>query len=454
MAVRQYVGARYVPKFYQNSQNPLSSEWEGNKAYEALTIVTYNNSSYTSKIPVPAGIGNPAQNPTYWVVTGNYNAQVEQYRQETETTKTDLTEQMNILKSETEQSVQQLQNSVDKKQSKRSFLLIGDSLSSGYSPSETSEPRTHGWAYKAKIDLEQAGATVYNYTDLPSTETVGTGFAEGGWERFLQSIHNNSTINDNNITDIVVFGGSNELSYDETTIRTHIDNFMKMANQYFPLAHVRLGIVAVCAERLSDKGIPSIYRSEITKCGGEYVEGTYYLMRLKDSNYVNSDRTHPTNAGYDYFYPMILRFIISSSAKFEYVAYGNTPFSSSPSSILFEVYPNYKCTQDGIFFKPGSKGNANPVLSYSSPITLTSSGAVNVSVKTGSPVVLNSPSNTIYPVKQAFMSGHYTMVLNLTNTEWDNETYNIYGVFYEASGSPASTYSGYLLTATDWYKLC
>lgn len=83
MAVRQYVGARYVPKFYQNSQNPLRSDWESNKAYEALTIVQYNNSSYTSKIPVPTGIGNPAQNPTYWVNTGDYNAQVEQYRQET-----------------------------------------------------------------------------------------------------------------------------------------------------------------------------------------------------------------------------------------------------------------------------------------------------------------------------------------------------------------------------------
>lgn len=91
MAVRQYVGARYVPKFYQNSQNPLSSEWEGNKAYEALTIVQYNNSSYTSKIPVPAGIGNPAGNPTYWVNTGDYNAQIEQYVNEVTDVKNDIT---------------------------------------------------------------------------------------------------------------------------------------------------------------------------------------------------------------------------------------------------------------------------------------------------------------------------------------------------------------------------
>lgn len=68
MAVRQYIGARYVPK--------LEGEWTNNTEYEALTIVTYNNASYTSKIPVPANIGNPLDNPTYWVCTGNYNAQM------------------------------------------------------------------------------------------------------------------------------------------------------------------------------------------------------------------------------------------------------------------------------------------------------------------------------------------------------------------------------------------
>lgn len=73
--IRQYVGARYVPKF----ADPTA--WTSGTSYEALTIVTYNNSSYTSKMPVPATVGNPADNPDYWALTGNYNAQVEEYRQ-------------------------------------------------------------------------------------------------------------------------------------------------------------------------------------------------------------------------------------------------------------------------------------------------------------------------------------------------------------------------------------
>ena len=83
--VRQYVGARYVPKF----ADPTA--WASGTSYEAMTIVTYNNSSYTSKITVPATVGNPADNPDYWALTGNYNAQVEQYRQETETVSNNLT---------------------------------------------------------------------------------------------------------------------------------------------------------------------------------------------------------------------------------------------------------------------------------------------------------------------------------------------------------------------------
>lgn len=74
MAIRQYIGARYVPKFYENSQN--TSEWQAGVIYEPLTIVTYNGNSYTSKKNVPANVGNPSANPSYWVATGNYNEQI------------------------------------------------------------------------------------------------------------------------------------------------------------------------------------------------------------------------------------------------------------------------------------------------------------------------------------------------------------------------------------------
>lgn len=75
MATRQYIGSRYVPKFYEGS---TGNQWDSGVGYEALTVVTYLNNSYTSKKTVPAGVGNPADNPEYWVCTGNYNGQIEE----------------------------------------------------------------------------------------------------------------------------------------------------------------------------------------------------------------------------------------------------------------------------------------------------------------------------------------------------------------------------------------
>lgn len=68
---RQYIGARYVPVF----ADPLA--WDITKNYDALTIVQNNNDTYTSKKAVPSGTA--ITNTEYWVKTGNYNAQLQEY---------------------------------------------------------------------------------------------------------------------------------------------------------------------------------------------------------------------------------------------------------------------------------------------------------------------------------------------------------------------------------------
>lgn len=77
-----YVGARYVPKFAE----PI--DWDTERGYESLTIVTYKGESYTSKCPVPPGID--IKNERYWALTGAYNAQVEEYKNQVK----DLSEQV------------------------------------------------------------------------------------------------------------------------------------------------------------------------------------------------------------------------------------------------------------------------------------------------------------------------------------------------------------------------
>lgn len=96
MAVTQYVGARYVPLFAE----PL--EWDNTKTYEPLTIVYNNGNSYTSRQYVPAGI--EINNTHYWALTGNYNAQIEQYRDEVQRYDARITANDTAIKAEVERA--------------------------------------------------------------------------------------------------------------------------------------------------------------------------------------------------------------------------------------------------------------------------------------------------------------------------------------------------------------
>lgn len=77
MDTRQYIGARYVPKFFENSATG-DSTWASNTPYEPLTMVLWNSVVYTSKKNVPASVGNPAKNASYWVATSNASEQIAQ----------------------------------------------------------------------------------------------------------------------------------------------------------------------------------------------------------------------------------------------------------------------------------------------------------------------------------------------------------------------------------------
>lgn len=92
--VRQYVGARYVPVFAD------PPEWSDAIGYEPLTVVLHEGNSYTSRQSVPVGID--IGNTTYWAETGNYNAQIEAYRQEVLAYDGRITANANAIAAETQ----------------------------------------------------------------------------------------------------------------------------------------------------------------------------------------------------------------------------------------------------------------------------------------------------------------------------------------------------------------
>lgn len=83
--INKYIGARYVPLF--------CGEWEKDKEYEPLSIVVFEGASFTSKTYVPKGV--EIMSTKFWTCTGNYNAQIEQYRKDVVNYKKQLLNEFN-----------------------------------------------------------------------------------------------------------------------------------------------------------------------------------------------------------------------------------------------------------------------------------------------------------------------------------------------------------------------
>ena len=213
--VKQYVGARYVPKF----ATPV--EWAADTSYEALTIVTFNNASYTSKIQVPPTVGNPANNPKYWALTGNYNAQVEQYREETEATKNGLTQVQSDIANETQARKQEddkLQNNINATKQKN-LLLIGDSWTQ-YSDQNLF------------VSLKPFFSNSYNY-GVSGARIAGL---KSQITKAKSEIPENITI-----TDIYIVAGTNDVFWgidENTNLRIEMATVCNTAKSNFPNAEV------------------------------------------------------------------------------------------------------------------------------------------------------------------------------------------------------------------------
>ena len=93
MSVRQYIGARYVPRF----SDVNNGNWSNIYSYEPLIIVKNGNDYYTSKKSVPVGIA--ITNTEYWALTGNYNGAIASLDQKIDTVKTELETDISDLRS-------------------------------------------------------------------------------------------------------------------------------------------------------------------------------------------------------------------------------------------------------------------------------------------------------------------------------------------------------------------
>lgn len=221
MAVTQYIGARYVPLF----ADPL--EWDNTRTYEPLTIVQHQGNSYTSRQAVPKGID--ITNNTYWALTGNYNAQIEEYRKQVETFDQRITENTNknteqdseisnidSLSKTNEEDIAGLETTVNqhsnliiqKMNGARPgvCVAIGDSITRGYG---LENPASENW-------VAQLNANLGNIWDLHNYAVDGTGYV-AGTETFLSQLQQASedqSFENSAVNTVFIAGGIND--YDQT----------------------------------------------------------------------------------------------------------------------------------------------------------------------------------------------------------------------------------------------
>ena len=193
---RKYIGARYVPTFYRNSEDHNNSEWEPNVVYEPLTIVTYNTNVYTSKKEVPSIIGNPAQNSEYWAATGVSGAAIADLTQQVYDMGERLTEEIGEVNTAIEDLDNELSGEIATIKAEE-IIFIGDSF--GVDASAGGE----SWLTKL----------LSVYTGAYHNAAGGAGFATSTLGTSFLALLQNVTIADGDkpkIKQIIVQGGTND----------------------------------------------------------------------------------------------------------------------------------------------------------------------------------------------------------------------------------------------------
>lgn len=268
---RQYVGARYVPK--------VMGEWNKALQYEALSIVTYAGNSFTSKVPVPANID--ISNKSYWVNTGNYNAQVEAYRQQTSQLENHLNSEIIDRKNDTKDNI----------------LWIGDSYSVNYN-----HKLPNGVRYMLNAK------NWYEYSK------GGAGFL-GAWagasfnDLIEQAKNEMSASQKEMIKHVYIVGGANDSSFDWSQLKANVVSTVQNARNSFPNAQVCF-IFASCAydtyqnlfaktkNMANDNYVPCIFAMPYY-----YLTGAFY----------NTDNLHFTEAATNYIISVISGLLCGAS---------------------------------------------------------------------------------------------------------------------------------------------
>lgn len=276
-----YVGMRYVPLF--------DGEWDATKDYEPLTVVSIEGNSYTSRTFVPAGI-SPVGNPEYWAETGNYNAQIEAYRQEVLQYNDRIqanADAITTLEAKEDADIGLLKTEIAKKETdvfSGKIICIGDS----YLNDSTVDGAVKSWGKRIK---ELYPNTIINGEG-------GAGFSNAGYRGNTFKNLINDLASDDSVSLVLIGGCYNDSAANNMNYADVYQTFLK-AFEKFPNAKVYAVNMGV-GTKLNAYGK---YKTActLTKVSAEHQKFLYLditaFLKVSYSEYLASDGIHPSNLG-------------------------------------------------------------------------------------------------------------------------------------------------------------
>jgi hypothetical protein len=289
MSQLQYIGARYVPIWYENT-NDQSADWQPNVEYEPLTFVTTtNNHLYLSKKTVPDTIGNPADNISYWLdlgvfITGQYQLLQDQI------------DAINLLIADIQRDVGDLNNF--KKMTERSIIVIGNSYVGNTGRECTARlEEIFGHSYR----FYSGGVGFVQYTGHTTT-----------FEDLLDNAIASSSFDNDDITDILfvsAIGDTNafeelggtygtDLATALTSINTKItNNFPNVQRTMVTLAESRNVANVLNHNKYTNPfRIHKLFKHALAPYKIEYLGWTGFNVLFEAGNF-ESDNYHPSIVG-------------------------------------------------------------------------------------------------------------------------------------------------------------
>lgn len=407
-----YIGARYVPIF----ADPI--EWDKAKSYEPLTIVTYQGDSYTSKTFVPAQ--TEITNTEFWVRTGSYNAQVEQYRKEVQEVVTkmdDLEESVNNSISSLDSRLTQTEEKVESYNNRITTLESDNTTNKTNISNNTNSISTiKGQINTINTEIESLDSRVesnensistinenltnlsnlvknrrfivigdsycdgtnswiksmQNYLGKNDTDYVksymgGAGFAHGA-KNFLNLLQEANVTNPNTITDIIVCGGANNYPEDVDTILNGtggIQEFVTYAKSTYPNATVHIGFIGVNLNNNDNMPRAINAYKQCTKFGAKYLNNVEFI--LPSYTLLQSDFIHPNEQGDYQLGVYITNAVLTGSCDVNYTYEKLTLTNESYISSITGGFASYRqnnverlvSTGIGVYFSQPQQITAN-----------------------------------------------------------------------------------------------